>query len=87
MMIGNMNLIETAILIAGYVFLLVTSGIMVNCIMSRVSGVPISQKIGKEARDTGFIIGKCENLLIHDFRDSGSLYRSICDIRCENHSS
>lgn len=82
-----MNLIETAILIAGYIFLLVTSGIMVNCIMSRVSGVSISQKIGKEARDTGFIIGKCENLLIHDFCDSGSLYRSICDIRCENHSS
>ena len=25
--------------------------------------MPISQKIGKEARDTGFIIGKCENLL------------------------
>ena len=67
MTIEKMNLIETAILIAGYVFLLVTSGIMVNYIMSRVSGAPISQKIGKEARDTGFIVGKCENLLILTF--------------------
>ncbi len=40
MMIGKMNLIETVILITGYIFLLATSGMVVNCIMSRVSGCP-----------------------------------------------
>ena len=66
-MIENMNLITVAILVGGYLVLLGTSGIVVNYILSKISGEPISQKIGKEARDTGFVIGKCENLLILTF--------------------
>lgn len=66
-MIENMNSSEIAILAGGYLLLLATSGIAVNRILSKISGEPISQKIGKEARDTGFIIGKCENLLILTF--------------------
>ncbi|OEU50496.1 MAG: hypothetical protein BA871_11290 [Desulfuromonadales bacterium C00003096] len=62
-----MNLITVAILVGGYLVLLGTSGIVVNYILSKISGEPISQKIGKEARDTGFVIGKCENLLILTF--------------------
>ena len=66
-MIEHVNPTEIAILVGGYVVLLATSGIVVNYILSKISGEPISRKIGKEARDTGFIIGKCENLLILTF--------------------
>jgi hypothetical protein len=66
-MIENMNLIEIAILIVGYFVLLGTSGIIVNYIFSKISTEPMSQKIGKEARDTGFVVGKCENILILTF--------------------
>lgn len=66
-MIEHVNPTETAILVGGYIVLLATSGIVVNYILSKISGEPISRKIGKEARDTGFIIGKCENLLILTF--------------------
>jgi len=63
----NININEVVILIAGYVVLLVTSGIVVNYILSRISTVPMSKKIDKEVRDTGFVVGKCENLLILTF--------------------
>jgi hypothetical protein len=63
----NININEAAILIAGYVVLLVTSGIVVNYILSWISTVPMSKKIDKEVRDTGFVVGKCENLLILTF--------------------
>ena len=66
-MIEDMNLITVAILVGGYLILLGTSGIVVNYILSKISKEPISQKIGKEVRDTGFVIGKCENLLILTF--------------------
>jgi len=51
----------------GYLFLLATSGIVVNAVLSRISAEPIAQKVGKETRDVGFVIGKCENLLILTF--------------------
>jgi len=66
-MIENMNWIVIAILIGGYFVLLSTSGIVVNYILSKISEEPISQKISKEVRDTGFVVGKCENLLILTF--------------------
>lgn len=66
-MIENMNWIVVTILVGGYLILPGTSGIVVNYILSKISKEPISQKIGKEVRDTGFVIGKCENLLILTF--------------------
>lgn len=48
---------QGAVLIAGYLILLGTSGILVNYILSRISKEPIKQKISEEARDTGFVIG------------------------------
>ena len=66
-MIESMNWVTVAILVVGYSVLLCTSGILVNYILSKISKEPISQKIGKEARDTGFVVGKCENLLILTF--------------------
>jgi len=62
-----MNLIHAAILIIGYIFLLGTSGRVLNFILSRISSKPLSQTVSKEVLDTGFIVGKCENLLILTF--------------------
>jgi hypothetical protein len=66
-MIENMNWIVVAILVGGYLLLLGTSGIVVNYILSKISEEPINRKISKEVRDTGFVVGKCENLLILTF--------------------
>jgi len=66
-MIENINLIEVFILVGGYLILLVTSGILVKYIVSKISEEPISQKVDKKTLDTGFVIGKCENLLILTF--------------------
>lgn len=62
-----MNAIQIAILITGYIILLGTSGMVVNFILSRISSVPISQTISKEVQDTGFVVGKCENILLLTF--------------------
>ncbi len=62
-----MNTIEISILLAGYSVLLATSGKLVNYILSRISTQPMSKTISKEVRDTGFVVGKCENLLIMTF--------------------
>ena len=66
-MIENMNITDITIIAGAYFVLLFTSGMVVNYILSKISGEPIARKIGKDARDTGFIIGKCENLLILTF--------------------
>lgn len=66
-MIWDLSFIEIVILVVGYIVLLGTSGTLVNFILSWISEEPISNKIGKEVQDTGFVIGKCENLLILSF--------------------
>jgi hypothetical protein len=52
------------IIVVGYLFLLATSGKLVIYILKRTSTGKIAQK---EDFDTGFIIGKCENILILTF--------------------
>ena len=66
-MIENISRIDVGILIGGYVLLLSTSGKVLDYILSKTSGKCIIQKINKEMRDTGFVVGKCENLLILTF--------------------
>lgn len=67
MLFEDISLMEAGILAGGYFVLLGTSGKLVDYILSRISGEPISRKIGKEALDTGFVVGKCENILIFTF--------------------
>jgi len=55
------------IIAAGYLFLLLTSGIVVNRTISGVMKEPLSSRVSKKTRDTGFIVGKCENILIMTF--------------------
>ncbi len=61
------TMLQAVILIAGYMILLGTSGKLVNYILSSISTEPMSHTISKEVRDTGFVVGKCENLLIMTF--------------------
>lgn len=56
--------IKIIVIIIGYLFLLATSGKLVIYIISKVSKEKIPDK---ERLDTGFIIGKCENILILTF--------------------
>lgn len=66
-MIENYKIIEVFIIMGGYFVLLGTSGKLVNYILSNISKEPLGNKIAKEVLDTGFIVGKCENLLILTF--------------------
>ncbi|HLB71226.1 MAG: hypothetical protein OIN88_01070 [Candidatus Methanoperedens sp.] len=62
-----MNMIDAAILAGGYVVLIATSGKLVNYTLSHISEEPVIKIASKEERDTGFVIGKCENFLILTF--------------------
>lgn len=62
-----MNMIDAAILAGGYVVLIATSGKLVNYTLSYISKEPVIKITSKEERDTGFVIGKCENFLILTF--------------------
>ncbi|MFP3975049.1 MAG: hypothetical protein ACOC6S_03155 [Chloroflexota bacterium] len=59
--------VDIVILIVGYLVLLGTSGLVFNFILSRVSKEPATQKFDKQMRDTGFVVGKCENILVVTF--------------------
>lgn len=58
---------EFLIVLVGYIFLLGTSGIIVNTIISHISKGEREKNISKRERDTGFVIGKCENILLLTF--------------------
>lgn len=66
-MIENLKIIEVLIIIEGYLVLLGTSGILVNYILVKISKEPLNVNISKEVMDTGFVVGKCENILILTF--------------------
>jgi len=66
-MIDNLKIFEVLLIMGGYFVLLGTSGKLVNYILSKISKEPLNKKISKEVLDTGFVVGKCENLLILTF--------------------
>lgn len=66
-MIDNFNFAYVFIIFGGYFVLITTSGILVNYILSNISKESISAHLSKEVLDTGFVVGKCENLLILTF--------------------
>jgi len=61
--------VEFLIILGGYLFLVGTSGIVVNNIISHISkdGLEGEAEISQRERDTGFVIGKCENVLLLTF--------------------
>lgn len=62
----NLSTIQLAILLIGYCVLVVTSGKLVNYIIHHISK-DVMPEPSREVRDTGFVIGKCENLLLLTF--------------------
>jgi hypothetical protein len=67
-MFENINWLDIVISVAGYSVLLCTSGIVLESILSRISKKTYSTKeLSKRERDTGFVVGKCENVLIVTF--------------------
>lgn len=62
-----MELLKIILVIGGYIFLLLTSGIVLNFILNRISHGKISETVTTNEKDTGFVIGKCENILIMTF--------------------
>jgi hypothetical protein len=65
-MFENTNLKEIVILLGGYIILLVTSGKIVYYILSKISSNDM-QEISSNNLNMGFVIGKCENILILTF--------------------
>jgi hypothetical protein len=62
----EINLIQVAIVLSGYIILLATSGRMVNYVLHSISGNGVAEP-SREVKDTGYVIGKCENLLLLTF--------------------
>lgn len=55
------------IIILSYLILLGTSGVIVKYILAKISKKKYTEIAEQNVLDTGFVIGKCENLLILTF--------------------
>jgi hypothetical protein len=66
--VGSLSRVDLYILAIGYLFLLGTSGLLVNLVLTKVA---LKKRVEVEpdvkARFTGMIVGKCENVLILTF--------------------
>ncbi|MBM3322490.1 hypothetical protein FJY69_03290 [candidate division WOR-3 bacterium] len=63
-MITGHSLWDLLAVFGGCALLMLTSGLVVAGVLSRISGRPLSEVVKKSERDTGFVVGKCENVLI-----------------------
>ena len=69
-MIESITIIELLIVLGGFALLITTSGKLIEIIFSKISKETIrdlNQVATREELDTGYIIGKCENILIPVF--------------------
>lgn len=62
-----MTVRETTILLVGGLFLLATSGRVLDRLFSTLLEDDPKMKLDQNQRDTGRIIGKCENVLVYTF--------------------
>jgi hypothetical protein len=62
--IPELNQWTLAVVLAGYLVLLATSSYVVEYFLKHWTGTDISTSITDEQRDTGKVIGKCENVLV-----------------------
>ncbi|GAA0205522.1 hypothetical protein [Halobaculum roseum] len=56
--------VVAAVYLAGYVALLATSTSVVSYFLERWTGTDLSAGVDADQRDTGRVIGKCENVLV-----------------------
>ena len=69
-MIEDIGIVDILIILGGFTLLLTTSGKLIEIIFSKISketGKDIKQIVTREEKDTGYIVGKCENILIPVF--------------------
>ena len=66
-LIENLTYIKLIIIILSYLILLGTSGVIVKYILAKISKKKYTEIAEQNVLDTGFVIGKCENLLILTF--------------------
>ncbi len=66
-MIEDITYLDLIIVILGYLLLLGTSGWIVKYVLAKVSKKKYTEIAEQNVLDTGFVIGKCENLLILTF--------------------
>ncbi len=71
-MIGAYSLWDLLAALGGCALLILTSGLVVSGVLSRISSRPLSELVKKSERDTGFVVGKCENILIFVFTVLGA---------------
>lgn len=57
--------VDGVVVVGGLLALVVTSGYVVRASLSYALGSDYSAAIGSEVKDTGFVIGKAENVLVY----------------------
>jgi hypothetical protein len=63
-LLPDLNPWTLAVVLLGYLVLLATSSAVVEYFLKHWTGTDISTSITDEQRDTGKVIGKCENVLV-----------------------
>jgi hypothetical protein len=63
---SNLTLVKVLVIVAGFGLLVFTSGVVVNGALGRISSATL-RRLSPQVRDTGFVVGKCENILIMTF--------------------
>ncbi len=58
--------------VLGSMFLMLTSGRVVNGVLRGIAKEDVEGKLSKRVRDTGTVVGKCENILIVAFVIAGA---------------
>lgn len=89
-MIGAYSRWDLLTALGGLALMVLTSGIVVSGVLCRISGRPLSEVVKKSERDTGFVVGKCENILIlvftilGDYTAIGLVFAAKALIRVED---
>jgi hypothetical protein len=65
-MLASLTLTKVLVIVAGYVVLVFSSGVVVNGALGRIPETTL-KNLSPQVRDTGFLVGKCENVLIMTF--------------------
>jgi hypothetical protein len=61
------DLREIAIVVGGTLVLMATSGKVLEAILRTIAKEDVEASLDKKVRDTGVVVGKCENILIVAF--------------------
>ena len=65
-MLASLTLVKILVIVAGYGLLVLSSGVVVNGALGRIPDATL-KNLSPQVRDTGFLVGKCENVLIMTF--------------------